>query len=394
MTALSPGLGNRQVVWLLVCFAGLLLPATVWGQAGYYFRPGLSVAEYYDDNIFRTSSDRKDDMVSRLGAGAEAGYQSEPFTILGHYRFDSEIYAKNSKLTDAFALQDAGAEVAYRPTRLWTLDFAGGWVDTRLPETINTVAGILGERVKARNYSLSPSIIHLWDPLTTLSALYTFNSTSEARGITTDSHTARFVIDRRLSERDAVHLGYMFRKFQSSVSGTSLGFFGTGSETSHTPTVGWTHQLSLLTSFTVNIGPRFSSTGDVTPEVLATVARELQNGKLTFTYARTQYTVVGLGDPVTTDSVLLSWEHQLANRLLLNVSPGFYNNSQSSADEKSYALDIEVLYQINKWLGFRGSYQFTYEDGRLFGAVTTTQGQLYRNIVLFELVAFYPMRVY
>lgn len=395
VAAPSPGLGYRQVVWLLVCFAGLLLPTTARGQAGYYFRPGVSAAEYYDDNIFRTVSDREDDAVSRFGAGAEAGYQSEPFTLLGHYRFESEIFAKHPKLTNAFALQDGGAQVTYLPTRLWILNFTGEWVETQLPEMINVPSGILGIRARARNYSLSPSVTHLWDPVTTVTAVYTFNSTRQVGALTLDSQTAQLVIDRRLSERDALHFGYIFREFHSS-GRTRTGFSRNRSETAHTPTLGWSRQLSLLTSFTLDIGPRFSSRGRVTPEVLATVTRNLQNGMLTFTYTRTQYTVAGVGGPVTTDSVILSWERQLANRLLVYVKPGFYHNSQSQSDEKVYALELQVFYQINKWLGFRGSYEFTFEEGRLIrtGAATTTQGELYRNVVLFELVAFYPMRVY
>jgi hypothetical protein len=381
------------VVWLL-CLAGLLLPATARGQAGYYFRPGASVAEYYDDNIFRTVSDREDDAVSRLGAGAEAGYQSQPFTLLGHYRFESEIFANHPKLTNAFAVQDGGVQATYLPTRLWILNFTGGWVETQLPETINIPSGILGVRARAREYSLSPSVSHLWDPSTTVTALYTFNSTRQAGATTLDSHTARLVVDRRLSERDTLHFGYTFRDFHSTGNRTGRSFSRNGGERAHVPTVGWTHQLSVLTSFTLDIGPRFSSTGRVTPEVLATVTRTLRNGRLMFTYTRTQYTVTGVGGPVTTDSVILMWERQLANRLLISVSPGFYNNSQSDFNEKAYGLDFAALYQINKWLGFRGSYRFIFEEGRLFSSGTASHSELYRNVVLFELVASYPMRVY
>jgi hypothetical protein len=388
--ALSSGLGYRRVVWLLVYLAGFLVPATAWGQAGYYLRPGLSVGEKYDDNIFRSVSGRKDDFISRIGAGVEAGYDSDPLTLLGHYRMASEIYAKHPELSNAFSLQDAGVNFTYLPTRLWTLGFSGGYVDTNQPETINVATGILGARTRARNYNFSPSLFHLYDPFTTLSAIYTFNRTEEKGGASTDSHTARFVDDWRLNARDTLHLGYIFREFNSS--GNSNG--SNGSETANIPTIGWTRLLSQLTTFTLNIGPRFSSTGTVTPEVLATIRRELKDGEVSFTYVRTQYTVVGEGGPVTTDGVLLSWDRQLANRLLVTVTPAFYNNSGSDLSRKVYALDLEAVYQINKWLGFRGSYQFTFEEGQLFRTGPSTHGERYRNVVLLELVAFYPMRLY
>ena len=390
LAALSSGLGYRQVLWLLVYLAGFLAPATAWGQAGYYLRPGLSVGEKYDDNIFRSVSGRKDDFISRIGAGVEAGYDSDPLTLLGHYRMASEIYAKHPELSNAFSLQDAGVNFTYLPTRLWTLGFTGGYVDTNQPETINVASGILGARTRARNYNFSPSLLHLYDSLTTLGAVYTFNRTEESGGASTDSHTVRLVTDRRLSPRDTLHLGYIFREFDTS--GDSEG--GNGSETSNIPTIGWTRLLSQLTTFTLSIGPRFSSTGRVTPEALATIRRELKDGAISFTYGRTQNTVVGEGGPVTTDSVILSWDRQLANRLLVTVTPAFYNNSGGGLNRKVYALDLEALYQINKWLGFHASYQFTFEEGQLSRTGPSNQGERYRNLVLFELVAFYPMRLY
>jgi len=149
----------------------------------------------------------------------------------------------------------------------------------------------------------------------------------------------------------------------------------------------------------VNVGPRFSSTGKVTPEALLTVLRMLQNGDLSFTYKRTQYAIVGDTAPVTTDMVKLTWSHQLAKQLFVTVSPVFYNDSGGQHSSKVYELDLAATYQINKWLGFRASYQFTYEDGRQFFDTTSSTapiitGDVYRNLVLLELVVFYPMRVY
>ncbi len=398
VTALPFGFGYGQVVWLLLGFVGLLLPATAWGQAGYYLHPALSVAEYYDDNVFRSVSKRQDDMVTRFGAGADVGYESAPLTLLGHYRFASEIYAKHPELNEAFILQDAGAKFAYLPTRLWTLGFVGGWVDTKLPETINVPTGILGERLRTRSYYVSPSIQHAWDPRTTLSTFYTFNNTTQ-EGTTLKSHTARLAADRQLRERDTLHFGYTFRKFIGSSDDTSEDFPGAGEDfadggsvTAHIPTVGWSHRLSVLTAFTVNIGPRFSR-GDVTPEVLATVSRELRNGKVSLIYERTQYTVVGRGEPTDTDSVILVWERQLLNRLFVTATPGFYNNAGDEVESRVYAFEFEALYQINKWLGFRASYQLTYEEGRLFRGIATHDDRI-RNLVLFELVASYPLRLY
>jgi hypothetical protein len=346
----------------------------------------------YDDNIFRSISGRKDDFISRIGAGLEGGYESRPLTLLGHYRMTSEIYAKNPDLSNAFSQQDAGFDFTYLPTRLWTLGLSGGVVDTDRPETLNAPTGVLGNRERARNYYFSPSLVHLYDAITTLSAIYTYSNTEESQGGTTESHTALLVADRQLSERDVLHLGYTFRDFIVSGGGED----GSEDETAHIPTIGWSRVLTPLTSFTANIGPRFSSTGKVTPEALLTVLRTLRNGEIVFTYKRTQYVIIGEGPPVTTDIVKLAWDRFFSNQLFVTVSPAFYNDSGGQNSTKVYELDLAVTYQINKWLMLRGSYQFTYEEGRVFetGPTTTATGDVYRNLVLLELTALYPMRVY
>src|SRR5262249_12120695 len=89
----------RQIIWLFVYLAGVLVPAVAWGQdrndrptTGYYLRPEASLGEMYDDNVFRSIDGRKDDFISRIGVGVGGGYQSLPLTLLGHYRNTSEIY--------------------------------------------------------------------------------------------------------------------------------------------------------------------------------------------------------------------------------------------------------------------------------------------------------------
>ena len=392
----------RRMMWLFVYLAGFLVPAIAWGQdrnvlptTGYYLRPEATVGEMYDDNVFRSISGRKDDFISRIGAGVGGGYESVPLTLIGHYRMTSEIYTKNPDLSNAFSEQEAGINFTYLPTRLWTLGLIGEYIDTDRPETINAPTGVLGNRERGRSYSFSPSVVHLYDAITTLSAVYTYNHTEESKGGgTIESHTALFVADRRLTERDTLHLGFTFRDYITSSDGG-----GDESETSYIPSVGWSRVLSPLTSFTVNVGPRFSSTGKVTPEALLTAVRMLQNGDLSFTYKRTQYAIVGDTAPVTTDMVKLTWSHQLLKQLFFTVSPVFYNDSGGQHSSKVYELDLAATYQINKWLGFRASYQFTYEEGRQFfdtpsSTTPIITGDVYRNLVLLELVAFYPMRVY
>lgn len=387
----SMGKSSRPVVSLFIWLTGLtglLFPTTAWGQAGIYLRPALSIAEYYDDNVFRSTSGRKDDFVSRLGGWLEGGYESEPLQLLGHYGFASEIFAKNPQLTKALSLQDAGVDFRYLPTRLWTLEFSGRYIETQQPETINVPTGILGERTEALSYSLSPSLLHQWDALTTLSSFYVFNRNAQEGGVGTDSHTVDLEIDREFTVRDTLSLAYIFRRFHvSDISSAEDSDDEKLNQTVHAATIGWTRRLSPLTTFTLRIGPRFAL-GTVTPEVLASIWRELSHGTVTLAYERTQYTIIGRGGPVNTDSVILSWDTQLAKSLFLNVTPAFYKNTGNDLDNQVYQFEASATYMINKWLAFRSSYQLKFEEAGSAGS-----DDRYRNLVLFELVAFSPFRV-
>lgn len=372
----------------------LLTPRLAWSQAGYYLYPVASVAEYYDDNIFRSTSGRADDFVSRFGAGAETGYVSDPLQLLGHYAFASEVYAKNPRLTRAIMLQDAGLRFRYLPTRFWTLGFTGNYTETERPETLNETTGILGSRTRSRNYYLSPSLVHRWDEFTTLTMLYTFNNNRQLGGARTDTHNVRFTIDRQVTWRDILHFAYVFRHY--SFTNNRLELFDlnrSGSIPAHVALVGWTRQLSPLMWLTLSGGPRVSQSR-VTPEVLATLSRELQYGRMSLTYERTQNSVVGRGGPVTTDRATLSWERQLLNRLLLTVTPGFYNNQSSNLDTQVYRLDMEAVHQFTQWLAVRALYQFRYEQGSIIGARVTSQSDRFRNIVFLEMIFTSPLRLY
>src|SRR4051812_1099601 len=60
---------------------------------GIYVMPWIAGGVVYDDNVFfARNGTRQDDVFLRVTPGLQASYQSTPFTIIGNYRFDSEVY--------------------------------------------------------------------------------------------------------------------------------------------------------------------------------------------------------------------------------------------------------------------------------------------------------------
>jgi hypothetical protein len=379
----------------LGCLLIFLPPRLAWSQAGYYVYPALSIAEYYDDNVFRSTSGRVDDFVSRFGAGVQGGYVSDPLPTSGALcvRFGG-VREEPSPDARHGALQDAGLTFGYLPTRFWRLGLTSGYTETQLPETLNETTGILASRTKARNYYISPTVTHYWDEFTTFSSLYSLSNSRFRGGSKTETHNLQFIVDRQVTWRDKLHLSYVFRYYSfttNRLEENPLDRHDTIS--SHAALVGWTRQLSPLIWVTLSGGPRVTKSR-VTPEVLATLTRELQYGSLSLTYERTQSTIVGRGGPVTTDRVIFSWERQLSNYLNLTITPGFYNNQSSTFDTQVYRLDIAALQQWTQWLAFRARYQFRYEQGAIIGAGTAGGDDRLRDMVFLELLFASPFRVY
>src|SRR6266404_6064598 len=133
-------LGRRTAAFMIVVGLSIGLleqPGRALAQAGYYVTPSLSVTETYDDNVFISSSHQKDDFISRFAPGLKAGYQSEPFTLLGSYSFRSALYAQNPSLDSPLESQSGSLGFAYRPTEVLTLGFDGAYSRTSLPSELN-----------------------------------------------------------------------------------------------------------------------------------------------------------------------------------------------------------------------------------------------------------------
>src|SRR2546422_2130020 len=284
----------RQGPWVALApalFVGaVLLPTAVMGQVtlgvltprvekaagkpaeGFYVTPSLSVGELYDDNLFFSPTDRKQDFFTRVSPGLQAGYQSTPLTLLGGYTFDSEFYSKHQELNTVQMRQQSLIELKTMPTRPLTLSARGTYAKTRAPWELNTSTGTAIRRVIAERLAFNPSAAYQFDPLTRATGDYTFSDDSIKGGIRIDSHILRLDLDRQLMPSDSVGPGYIGRRFE---------FGGFSTTTSHAFTLGGRHRFTPVTTLTVRAGPRVTGGSlDDRPEGLASVYHELRRGTL------------------------------------------------------------------------------------------------------------------
>src|SRR2546426_11649069 len=309
---------------------------------GFYITPSLSVGEIYDDNIFFRSTQREKDFFTRVSPVLQAGYQSTPLTLLGGYTFDSEFYSKHSELTTAQVRQRGVIELKAMPDQVLTLSVSGAYYQTKTPQELNLTTGLATSRVRAERSTTNPAFTYRYDPLTTAKGDYTFTKDLFAGGITVDSHTLNLALDRRLSQRDTAGPGYVGRHFE---------FAGSPALTSHAFTVGWSHELTPLTTLTLRGGPRLTEgTVDRIPEASASISHKLKSGQLSLSYASTLTTVFGLAIPITVQGITATATTELLPRLQLTAAPGFYKVSSETVKAMVYVMNLEASHQLTKTL--------------------------------------------
>lgn len=374
---------------------GILFPTAGWGQqeAGWTITPSFTLAEVFDDNIFSSSTDsrRKSDFITRVTPGLQAGYYSIPFTLLARYTFDAEVYAKHPELNDAQLRQQASAQMKYLPIRPLTLSLAGSYRRTETPQDLNLTTGIESARSRAKSYNVAPAFSYEIDRLTSVNGQYSFTQDERAGGVKTDTNTASIDLKRRLGRQDTWGVAYTYRHYTFDRQETVT---AEGSTTqSHVGALTWSHEFTPLTSFTLQGGARFSE-GATTPEVSATIQHRLQQGQLSFTYARSETTAIGQGGTMDTEGFSASASYQPTRFLVLSASPSYFRNNQQNSESKVYGLGLNATYQMTRWLNLVGSYRFSFQDGT-FGDTTsgTTDRNILRNVAFLQLVVNYPYRL-
>src|SRR2546422_4394985 len=371
-----------RVVFAQVFVAGDLLPTASPAQTGYYLTPSLSVAEVYDDNLFYTPSPRTQDFFTRTSPGLKAGYQSAPLTVEGSYTSDSEIYKQHKELTTPLVRQRGSIELKATPDQVLTLSVPVSFFQTRTPTELNLQTGLAVGRVRAERYTTNPAFTYRYDPLTTAKGDYAYSKDLLAGGITIDSHIVNLALDSRLSPRDTVGPGYLGRRFE---------FSGFPALTSHAFTLGWSHDLTPLTTFTLRGGPRLTEgTVDRLPEASASIRHKLQSGELSLAYASVLTTVFGLTNSVKSQSITATATTQLLSTLRLSVAPAFYKISSEAFKATVYVMNLEASHQLTKTLAWAAAYQFSLQQGSPSGQ---REVEILHNVFLIRLIFTYPARV-
>jgi hypothetical protein len=353
---------------------------------GFYITPSLSVGELYDDNLFFSSTDPKQDFFTRTSPGIQAGYQSTPLMLLGGYTFDSEVYSKHPELNTIQMRQQSLIQLKAMPTQSLTLSARGTFAKTRAPWEFNTSTGAAIRRIQADRLAVFPSIAYQFDPLTRATGDYTYSKDRIRESITIDSHILRLDLDRKITPSDSVGPGYIGRRFE---------FLGVGTLTSHAPVLSWKRKLTPLTAVALRAGPRFTQGSlDDRPETVVSIEHQLKRGSMALEYSNTQSTIIGVPTIATTESLGGYAHYELLPYLRVTIAPAVVKVTAETFKTTMYFSNVELSYQLTKSLALKGSHQFSVMRGNL-NPLTGPGGadvEIFHNMVWLRLVATYPYR--
>ena len=184
---------------------------------------------------------------------------------------------------------------------------------------------------------------------------YMFTEYRIAGGVETRTHAATMGIDRHLSRRETVSVGYHFVQF----------LFGASPVTSHALSFGWNEEITRRASVSVDGGPRVTN-GALAPDLSASVRYRFKPGELSLAYARTETTVIGLTGTADAHSLTASATWNLPQSLQLRVTPARFRSAQAGRRADVYQLAVGLSRPIARGLSLDVAFDTYVQHGNLY----------------------------
>jgi hypothetical protein len=357
MSRLSIIAGRGAALGLLFVCEGLA-PSPARAQGGFQLRPSVTATQGHDSNIFFTSSDRVADFVTRVTPAIESEYHWTTWSLKARYTFDLERFAEHPELTSADARRHALVGVELRPTRRLKVTADGELSRTQTPGDLNVLTGLAFHRAPAERIAAHSSVTRQLHRLTTATIDYTYTGDRLIGAVEIHTHAAAVGADHQLSSRDIVRVKSSVHQFAFAHDAETL------TATSVAMTLGWTRALARETDISFDAGPR-ATNGAIAPELSGVIRRRFDSGSMSFAYARTQATIVGLAGTADTQSATATaaWSWRA---LQVAVSPAFVRSRTASAHADVYRLTLDASHPIGRNLSVAFGGTASIQNGDLY----------------------------
>lgn len=299
--------------------------------------PSVSIGTVHDDNLF-SSRQAIGDYITQLRPTLEGLFKSPTVDIRSEFNFDMQLSARHEALNTFDARRHAMFDGKFQSTPAFAWGFVGRYDASQTPSELNLETGVILPRQRAQRLQLTPSFSYRTTPRTTITTQYDWRTESLSTWAGGDLHVARVAVARQQTPRTTWSLHYLGRLFvdHEGLHGPALlGIPGAafmplpyspGTRWSQAALLGFSHQLTPLTRFSVQAGPRLTSYRGLTSEVLTTLVRRTPRSRFLTDYWHGETIVLGILGPVRTHSATIKWTRTVVRNFDLGVNLGVFRS--------------------------------------------------------------------
>jgi hypothetical protein len=380
-----PGRGPSMVAYPLELL-GLLAPPTHRGPVTLI--PSISVSEEYNDNLLLNNQNRQWDLITGFSPAITLFVNRPSYELQGGYTFTAEVYGRESRLNNAFDHQSFVASGVYRAAPGLTLTASDSFALDRNTSRV-AAQGFATGRQESWSNTFAPGMTWEMTPRNSLNlgATYLLQRFKEA-GRDSDTYGLQSRLDHTFTRRLTGNIGYGF---------TYLDLHGQEDSTTHTPTLGFSYDLTRTLRGSISGGPAITQLGSetsVSAAGTASLVRDLRFGSASVQYTRTVSAAGGFGGTTDTQSASGTLSLPTLRRGLVVVFSPAYSMAESvsrrteQVDVKVLTLNLAVNYQIAHFASVFGGYTFLRQRT---GGASATQLDVDQNRVRFGLQFGYPI---
>jgi hypothetical protein len=365
---------HRNIV-VLIAAVGLVAAASdARAQARAEFVPSLSFSSTYDDNIFTTQQASGDAMMLVTPA-LEGFYESPTTTLQGLYTFDMQKAVGHPVLDSLHARRHGMFNTGFQFNPQFRLSLTGRYDVTETPGDLMLETGVLLGRRRASRYQLTPSIAYRIRPRTTLTAQYDGTKEALADDIRGDMYIARVGVSRLLTPRDTLSVNYLGRTFIN----------GSVTEDSNALLLGYTRALAPGLSLSLQGGPRISSYGNQSPEILAALSRQAPYTKFGLDYWQGETIILGIRGPVAIESATAKASRVLRRNFEVGAHAGiFHSKTISNGEARVFHPEVVASYSPGGPYILAASYGVDFQRGDVRSQFLSDK-HVVRHVFLFRL---------
>jgi hypothetical protein len=371
---------------------GLLAPPAERGPVT--LTPSISISEEFNDNIFSDNQNRQWDFITSFSPALTLYVNRPEYRLSAGYSFSADLYARESRLNNAFATQTFVATGLYQLTRGLTVTASEAFTYDRNSHRLTSQNFSTGSQEFWINH-FSPGVSWQMTPLNTLGLTGTWDLLRYAHagsGADSDTYGFQANLSHAFTQRFSGIVNYGF---------TYLNIRGEENSTTHTPTVGFSYALTQTLSASITGGASITLLGGdtfVNPAGTVSLVQVFSFGSASLQYNQGISVAGGFGG--TNNTKTASGTLALTS-LLRNLVVAFstvYSNSESvgsantrSVDVNSVSVNLGATYQIARYTSLFGGYTFFWQRT---GSSSSTQADIDQNRVRFGLQFGYPINLF